>query len=230
MLERACRRRRWRSRADFWPGPLTIIGESARGDTGDRPRGRRHRGPPLPRPPADAGAAAKVRAASRRAERQPLGRAQPQDGAGRARYFDGKIDAVIDGGECGIGTESSIITLAARAVSAMLRQGRAGRRRRSRRGLAAGYVHHRAHGRLRHGEDDGARARCEGLGALCIDADEVYHELLGSSSAAMRGGASRRASARGCAVTARLTARRSGGLSLQTPERWPSSTPSRTST
>ncbi|MBQ9732840.1 MAG: threonylcarbamoyl-AMP synthase [Clostridia bacterium] len=97
----------------FWPGPLTIIMKSrgivpeivrAGGSTvglrcPDHPLTLdvlRRSGLPLAAPSAN-----------------PSGQPSPKTAQKVAEYFDGKIDAILDGGECGIGTESTIIDLSA---------------------------------------------------------------------------------------------------------------------
>lgn len=95
----------------YWPGPLTIILKSkgrepavvrAGGETvglrcPDHPltlRLLREAGVPLAAPSAN-----------------PSGKPSPKNAAQVLAYFDGKIDAVIDGGECGIGRESTILDM-----------------------------------------------------------------------------------------------------------------------
>lgn len=106
----------------FWPGPLTIVLRSggvvpeitrAGGDTvglrcPDHPLTLallRETGLPLAAPSAN-----------------PSGAASPKSADEVLSYFDGAIDAVLDGGPCGIGRESTIIDLSAPPYR-ILRQG-----------------------------------------------------------------------------------------------------------
>ena len=115
---------------EFWPGPLTIIGPGAPGipdivRAGGSTVGLRcpdHEltlellekcGVPLAAPSAN-----------------PSGAPSPKTAQEVLGYFNGKIDAVIDGGECGTGTGKTT------ALDVL-----------------------------------------RGMGALCIDADELYHAL-----------------------------------------------------
>jgi len=99
--------------AAFWPGPLTIVLKArdsvpeivrAGGDTvglrcPDHPLTLellRECALPLAAPSAN-----------------PSGAPSPKTAAEVLAYFDGRIDCVLDGGECGIGRESTIISLAA---------------------------------------------------------------------------------------------------------------------
>lgn len=106
----------------FWPGPLSIVLKSkdivpdivrAGGDTVSL-RCPKHdltlellkkAGLPLAAPSAN-----------------PSGEESPKNAEKVMQYFEGKIAAVIDGGECGIGTESTIIDMS-RTPYRMLRQG-----------------------------------------------------------------------------------------------------------
>ena len=98
--------------ARFWPGPLTIVLKARReippvvragGDTvGLRCPDHastlellRLTGLPLAAPSAN-----------------PSGEESPKNARQVLRYFDGKIEGVIDGGACGIGRESTLISLA----------------------------------------------------------------------------------------------------------------------
>lgn len=108
----------------------------------------------------------------------PSGEPSPKNAAKVLEYFDGKIGAVLDGGECGIGTESTIIDMS-QSPYRILRKGA-----------------------LAEGEISKALADCltlvgitggsgcgkttalkvlERMGALIVDADEVYHYLCAES-------------------------------------------------
>lgn len=162
----------------FWPGPLTIILKSkphvpeitrAGGKTvglrcPDHPMTLeliKNAGVPLAAPSAN-----------------PSGEPSPKNAQTVLKYFDGKIDAVIDGGECGIGTESTIIDLS-KTPYRILRKG----------ALSEEEVFDALVGGMKivgitGGSGCGkttALSVLEKMGALVIDCDELYHELTVTS-------------------------------------------------
>ncbi len=164
----------------FWPGPLTIILRAvpeiprivlAGGDTvglrcPDHPLTLellRKCGLPLAAPSAN-----------------PSGEPSPKNAAQVLGYFDGKIDAVIDGGECGIGLESTIIDLT-HAPYRILRQGALPER-----DIAAALAEDMRIIGITGGTGTGKTTALDVLrrmGALCLDCDEIYHELTATSAA-----------------------------------------------
>lgn len=110
----------------------------------------------------------------------PSGAPSPKTAEETAAYFDGKIDAIIDGGSCGVGRESTIVDLAHRPWR-ILRQG----------GLPASDIREALIGSLRivgitGGTGAGKSTALEALkdrGALVIDADRVYHDLCAQGGA-----------------------------------------------
>ena len=164
----------------FWPGPLTIILRArpeiprivlAGGDTvglrcPDHPLTLellRKCGLPLAAPSAN-----------------PSGEPSPKNAQQVLGYFDGKIEAVIDGGECGIGLESTIIDLT-RAPYRILRQGALPER-----DIAAALAEDMRIIGITGGTGTGKTTALDVLrrmGALCLDCDEVYHELTATSEA-----------------------------------------------
>ncbi len=163
----------------FWPGPLTIILKSrgivpeivrAGGSTvglrcPDHPLTLdvlRRSGLPLAAPSAN-----------------PSGQPSPKTAQKVAEYFDGKIDAILDGGECGIGTESTIIDLSA-PEGRILRKGAL-----SEAEINAALTDSITLVGITGGTGCGkttALKVLEGKGALIVDADEVYHYLCGKSA------------------------------------------------
>ena len=163
----------------YWPGPLTIILKSkpevpeivrAGGETvglrcPDHPLTLallREAGVPLAAPSAN-----------------PSGAPSPKTAGDVMAYFDGQIDAVIDGGECGIGTESTIIDLS-RTPYRILRVGALSeddvfavlRESLTLIGITGG-----------SGGGKSTALRClASKGACIIDCDEVYYELTVSSA------------------------------------------------
>ena len=163
----------------FWPGPLTIILKSrplvpeivrAGGETvglrcPDHPDTLallRACGVPLAAPSAN-----------------PSGAPSPKTAQDVLGYFDGQIEGVIDGGECGLGRESTIISLAQRPFR-ILRQGALPAE-----DIEDALVDGMKIIGLTGGSGTGKTTALEvlrGLGALCIDCDELYHELTRSST------------------------------------------------
>lgn len=161
----------------FWPGPLTIVLKSkdlipsivrAGGDTiglrcPDHPLTLsvlRESGLPLAAPSAN-----------------PSGQPSPKTAQDVLDYFDGQIDAVLDGGPCGIGIESTIISLAETPYR-ILRQGALPAE-----AIADVLVEHMTIYGITGGSGSGKTTALQVLremGALVVDADAVYHELLRS--------------------------------------------------
>jgi len=95
-------------------------------------------------------------------------------------YFDGKIEAVIDGGPCGIGKESTIIDMSAQPYK-ILRQGAL-----EEKDIASVLAEELKIVGITGGTGCGkttALKVLEDMGALILDCDFVYHELLASSRA-----------------------------------------------
>ncbi len=161
----------------FWPGPLTIVLPAkdtvpaivrAGGDTVGL-RCPDHAmtlalllsaGVPLAAPSAN-----------------PSGAMSPKTAGEVLAYFDGAIDAVIDGGPCGIGTESTIIDLAHEPYS-ILRRG----------ALSEETVFDALRGSvtligITGGSGSGKTTALDTLrnmGALVLDCDAIYHDLTAS--------------------------------------------------
>ncbi len=159
----------------FWPGPLTIILNAAAGIpeavlAGGTTVGLRcpnHEmtlellrlaGTPLAAPSAN-----------------PSGQPSPKDAAQVLKYFNGLIPAVVDGGPCGIGEESTLIDMSA-APYRILRQGAL-----SREEIASALADELKIIGLTGPSGSGKTTALNELkrrGALIIDCDKVYHELL----------------------------------------------------
>lgn len=163
----------------FWPGPLTIVLKAksdipsivlAGGDTvGLRcPDSEKTLallktcGVPLAAPSAN-----------------PSGAASPKSAAEVLAYFDGVIDGVIDGGTCSLGTESTIVSLAGEGLT-VLRPG-ALPEAEIRRCLIDGLTILGVTGGSGTGKTTALGVLRE-LGALVIDADEVYYGLCRDSA------------------------------------------------
>ncbi len=164
--------------ARFWPGPLSIVLRAKRGvvpeivraggDTvslrcPDHPmtlEALRLAGIPFAAPSAN-----------------PSGQPSPKTASEVHTYFDGVIEAVIDGGACTLGRESTILDMS-RTPYRVLRQG----------ALPAGEIERALAESLRvigiTGPSGAGKTTALSLlrerGALVLDCDKVYHELLES--------------------------------------------------
>lgn len=162
----------------FWPGPLTIILKSkdrvpeivrAGGSTVGL-RCPDHKltlellracGKPLAAPSAN-----------------PSGEPSPKNAQKVFEYFGGRIDAILDGGECGIGTESTIIDMS-RKPYRILRKGALEETE-----IARALVDSMTIVGITGGSGCGKTTALNilgDMGALIVDADEVYHSLCAES-------------------------------------------------
>ena len=163
----------------FWPGPLTIVlkakelvPEIVR--AGGTTVGLRCPDHPLT---LDALRLAKLPFAAPSAN--PSGAESPKDAGKVMEYLSGRIDAVIDGGPCGIGRESTLIDMSARPYR-ILRQGALAAD-----DIADALVDNMKIIGITGGTGCGKTTALETLkdfGALVIDCDALYHELLESST------------------------------------------------
>ncbi len=163
---------------DFWPGPLTIIYESGDNIPGIVRAGGPTVGLRCPDHPLTLALLAECGAPLAAPSANPSGSPSPKTPAQVLEYFDGKIDAVIDGGECGIGLESTIITLASEPYR-ILRQGALGADEISAR-LAADMCIIGLTGGTGTGKTT-ALGVLRSMGALCLDCDGIYHRLTRES-------------------------------------------------
>lgn len=168
---------------EFWPGPLTIVLRSkacvpnivrAGGDTVAL-RCPDHR---LTQKMLEI---AEVPFAAPSAN--PSGEKSPVTAQAVLDYFDGAIAAVVDGGECGLGLESTIIDMSS-APYKILRRGALPEER-----IADALVAKLKIIGITGGTGCGkttALKALEELGVQVIDCDEVYHELLVGSVGLLR--------------------------------------------
>ena len=163
----------------YWPGPLTIVLEAkpcvpsivrAGGSTVGLRCPDHERTLSLLR-------AADVPLAAPSAN--PSGQPSPKTAEQVAAYFDGKIDVILDGGACGIGTESTIIDMS-RLPYRILRVG-ALTEDEVFDTLVSGMKTVGLTGGTGCGKTTALEVLRE-LGALVIDCDAVYHELLRSDA------------------------------------------------
>ena len=168
----------------FWPGPLTII-LPAREDVvpsivraGGSTIGLR-----CPDSPLTLELLRQVELPLAGPSANPSGAPSPKNADTVLSYFNGRIPAVIDGGECAVGTESTILSMAQKPYR-ILRQG----------GLAEKEIRAALAGALTvigvtGGTGTGKTTVMSILaeeGALTLDCDEIYHELLRGESETAR--------------------------------------------
>ena len=196
----------------FWPGPLTIVLRSkdlvpaivrAGGETvglrcPDHPMTLellRLSGIPFAAPSAN-----------------PSGEPSPKTAEEVEAYFDGKIAAIVDGGPCGLGKESTILDMS-RAPFRILRQG----------ALPAEEIVDALVDEMEivgvtgpSGSGKSTALRClRDRGALVLDCDAVYHELLETNHALV---AELDARFPGTVENGRLQRKKLGELCFRDPE------------
>lgn len=109
----------------------------------------------------------------------PSGEPSPKNAGKVMEYFDGKIAAVVDGGACGIGTESTILSMAQKPYK-ILRQAALSYEK-----IADALVDGMTVIGITGGTGCGKTTALETLksfGAQIIDCDEVYHRLLSTDT------------------------------------------------
>lgn len=109
----------------------------------------------------------------------PSGEPSPKNAETVAKYFDGEIAGIIDGGECGLGRESTIIDMS-RTPYRILRQGALSEEK-IRKALAENVRKIGITGGTGCGKTT-ALLELEKNGARIIDCDAVYHEMLESDT------------------------------------------------
>ncbi len=159
----------------FWPGPLTIVLKSkdivpdivrAGGDTVALR---------CPDHPMTQAMLKKAKLPFAAPSANPSGSKSPVTAQEVFDYFDGKIAAIVDGGQCGIGRESTIIDMSA-APYKVLRQGALPET-----DIASELAERLKVVGITGGTGCGkttALRELEALGALIIDCDALYHEML----------------------------------------------------
>ena len=159
----------------FWPGPLTIVMKAKPCVPEIVRAGGETVGLRCPDHPLTLELLEKSGVPFAAPSANPSGEPSPKNADSVLKYFDGKIDAVLDGGECGIGCESTLIDLS-RTPYRILRQG----------ALPADEIADAFVDSMKIIGITGvtgcvkttALNELERRGALLIDCDAVYHRML----------------------------------------------------
>lgn len=159
----------------FWPGPLTIVMKAKPCVPEIVRAGGETVGLRCPDHPLTLELLEKSGVPFAAPSANPSGEPSPKNADSVLKYFDGKIDAVLDGGECGIGCESTLIDLS-RTPYRILRQGALPAEE-----IADALVDGMKIIGITGGTGCGkttALNELERRGALLIDCDAVYHRML----------------------------------------------------
>ena len=159
----------------FWPGPLTIVMKAKSCVPEIVRAGGETVGLRCPDHPLTLELLEKSGVPFAAPSANPSGEPSPKNADSVLKYFDGKIDAVLDGGECGIGCESTLIDLS-RTPYRILRQGALPADE-----IADAFVDSMKIIGITGGTGCGkttALNELERRGALLIDCDAVYHRML----------------------------------------------------
>ena len=159
----------------FWPGPLTIVMKAKPCVPEIVRAGGETVGLRCPDHPLTLELLEKSGVPFAAPSANPSGEPSPKNADSVLKYFDGKIDAVLDGGECGIGCESTLIDLS-RTPYRILRHGALPADE-----IADAFVDSMKIIGITGGTGCGkttALNELERRGALLIDCDAVYHRML----------------------------------------------------
>lgn len=159
----------------FWPGPLTIVMKAKPCVPEIVRAGGETVGLRCPDHPLTLELLEKSGVPFAAPSANPSGEPSPKNADSVLKYFDGKIDAVLDGGECGIGCESTLIDLS-RTPYRILRQGALPADE-----IADALVDSMKIIGITGGTGCGkttALNELERRGARLIDCDAVYHRML----------------------------------------------------
>lgn len=159
----------------FWPGPLTIVLKAAPNIPSIVLAGGATVGLRCPDHPLTLRLLEACKLPLAAPSANPSGEESPKNAGKVMEYFDGAIDAVLDGGECDIGLESTIIDMSSLPYR-ILRQGALPEK-----DIAAALTEKMTVIGITGGTGCGkttALRELEKMGALVLDCDAVYHELL----------------------------------------------------
>ena len=159
----------------FWPGPLTIVVEAKQEIPGIVRAGGSTIGLRCPDHEKTLGLLRMADRPLAAPSANPSGFPSPKTAQQVKNYFDGKIDAILDGGPCGIGRESTIVSVAEKPYR-ILRQG-ALPAAAIRRALAADLKVIGIIGGSGVGKTTALSSLMD-LGTYGIDCDALYHQML----------------------------------------------------
>ena len=163
----------------FWPGPLTIVLKAQESVPEIVRAGGSTVGLRCPDHPLTLKLLELSKLPFAVPSANPSGEESPKDAEKVLEYFNGKISAVVDGGPCGIGTESTLIDLSVSPYK-ILRQGAL-----SEDAIADALLENMTVLGLTGPSGSGkttALKHIESLGGLVIDCDTLYHGILERSS------------------------------------------------
>ncbi len=159
----------------FWPGPLTIVLRAKEEIPSIVLAGGKTVGLRCPDHPLTLKLLRECALPLAAPSANPSGAESPKTAGQVLGYFDGKIDAVIDGGPCGIGRESTLIDMSDTPYR-ILREGALPRET-----IAAALAEELTLVGITGPSGVGKTTALQELGAmgaLVLDCDEIYHELL----------------------------------------------------
>ena len=159
----------------FWPGPLTIVLKARDSVPGIVRAGGETVGLRCPDHPLTLSLLREAGIPFAAPSANPSGQPSPKTAEEVARYFDGKIAAIVDGGPCGLGTESTLLDMS-HTPYRVLRKGALAEET-----IAAALAEHLTligiTGPSGSGKTSALR-EIERQGGLVLDCDAIYHELL----------------------------------------------------
>ena len=163
----------------FWPGPLTIVLRAKDSIPEILRAGGETVGLRCPRQVQTLSLLKTLEFPLAVPSANPSGKESPKSAEEVLRHFDGKIDAVIDGGVCDLGRESTLLDMSTTPYR-ILRQGSLPAQE-----IADALAEDLTVIGITGGSGSGkttALMELEKHGALILDCDAVYHELLAESS------------------------------------------------
>ena len=167
----------------FWPGPLTIVLKAKENIPSIVLAGGKTVGLRCPDHPLTLELLRVCGLPLAAPSANPSGAESPKTAEKVLEYFDGKIGAVIDGGPCGIGRESTLIDMSA-APYRILREGALPGEEIAR-ALAENLTVIGLTGPSGVGKTTALR-ELEAMGALVLDCDALYHEMLQSDQSLLK--------------------------------------------
>lgn len=162
----------------FWPGPLTIVLKSKKMIPNIVRAGGETVGLRCPDHPQLQELLHSIDFPLAAPSANPSGEKSPVTAQEVLGYFNGKIDGIIDGGECAVGKESTVIDLT-KTPYTILREGAVSKKDISM-VLAASMTIIGITGGTGCGKTTALNV-IRDMGGLIIDCDEVYHRLLNES-------------------------------------------------